>query len=421
VPADIRTAEIVAVGSELLTPHRLDTNSLYLTGRLNDLGVKVHAKAVVRDDRGELAAWIRLALTRADLVITTGGLGPTDDDITREAVTDALGLTMREDGATLQAIRERFRARGLEMPAINVRQAMVPEGAVVLSNPRGSAPGLWIDAGRRAVVLLPGPPRELQPMFDHDVAPRLSGRTPPVALRRRVIKITGRSESHVDEIAQPIYTRLGDADVQVDTSILAAPGQIEIHLEGRGTDAHRIDAVLTAGVEKLASALAPYVFSDDGRTLEAVVGDELKARGWRIAVAESCTAGLALGRLTEVAGSSAWVAGGIVAYANEVKTDQLGVPAALLDEHGAVSEPVAQAMASGVRERLHADVGVAITGIAGPDGGSPAKPVGTVVVALSGPRELVKTLRFAGDRQMVRAQSVAAALDMVRRAALSRG
>jgi nicotinamide-nucleotide amidase len=421
VPADIRTAEIVAVGSELLTPHRLDTNSLYLTGRLNELGVQVHAKAAVRDHRATLADWIRLALARADLVIATGGLGPTDDDVTRDAVADALGLTMREDVGILQAIRERFRSRGLEMPAINVRQAAVPEGAVILPNPRGTAPGLWLDAANRVVILLPGPPRELQPMFEQEVAPRLAGRTAGTPLRRRVVKITGRSESHVDEIAQPIYSTLGDAAVTVNTSILATPGQIEIHLEGRGSDPQRIDDVLDAGVTALSRALAPCVFSNDGRTLEAVVGDAMKARGWRLAVAESCTAGLALGRLTEVPGSSAWIAGGIVAYANDVKVQQLGVPADVLDQHGAVSEPVAQAMAAGVRERLGADVGVAITGIAGPDGGSPQKPVGTVVIALSGPRELVKTFRFIGDRQMVRTQSVAAALDLIRRAAVSRG
>lgn len=417
--ADIRTAEILAVGSELLTPHRLDTNSLYLTARLNELGVRVQAKAVVRDERATLAEWIRAALTRVDVVITTGGLGPTDDDVTRDAVADVLGLKMHEDAGILQAIRDRFRSRGMEMPAINVRQATVPEGAVILPNPRGTAPGLWLDAADRVVVLLPGPPRELQPMFEQAVAPRLAARTPGTPLRRRVIKITGRSESHVDEIAQPIYAKLGDADVTVDTSILATPGQIEIHLEGRGVDVRRIDDVLADGVAKLTSALAPYVFSDDGRTLEAVVGDALKSKAWRVAVAESCTAGLALGRLTEVPGSSAWVAGGIVAYANDVKVEQLGVPDRLLRDHGAVSEPVAQAMAAGVRERLHADVGVAITGVAGPDGGSAEKPVGTVVIALSGPREYVKTFRFVGDRQMVRTQSVATALDLVRRAAVS--
>jgi nicotinamide-nucleotide amidase len=328
---------------------------------------------------------------------------------------------MREDAGILESIRMRFKSRGLDMPAINVRQATVLDGAVVLANPRGTAPGQWIDAGDRVIVLLPGPPRELQPMFDEHVAPRLGRRTPPAPLRRRVIKITGRSESHVDEVAQPIYATLGDAHVAVDTSILASPGLIEIHLEGRGVDPQQIDARLAAGVARLTAALAPYVFSDDGRPLEVVVGDALRQRGWRVAVAESCTAGLVLGRLTDVPGSSAWVVGGVVAYANAVKVQQLGVPDVLLQEHGAVSEPVAQAMASGVRERLGADVGLAITGIAGPDGGSPEKPVGTVVIALSGPREIVKTLRFAGDRQMVRTQSVAAALDMVRRAAVSRG
>ena len=416
MPAEIRTAEILAVGSELLTPHRLDTNSLYLTGRLNELGVQVLAKAAVRDRRPMLREWVRLALSRADLVVTTGGLGPTDDDVTREAVADALGLPLRDDDGILESIRARFRSRGLEMPAINLRQARVIEGATVLANPRGTAPGQWIETGDRVIVLLPGPPRELQPMFEEQVAPRLARRTPPAPLRRRVIKITGRSESHVDEVAQPIYATLGDADVTVETSILASPGLIEIHLEGRGVDPRQIDDLLAAGVERLTAALAPYVFSDDGRALEMVVGDALRAHGWRIAVAESCTAGLVLGRLTDVPGSSAWVVGGVVAYANDVKRSELDVPADLLAAHGAVSEPVAQAMAAGVRARLGAEVGVAVTGIAGPGGGSDAKPVGTVVIAVTTPHAAtVRTFLFLGDRPMIRTQSVVAALDMVRR------
>jgi nicotinamide-nucleotide amidase len=232
-----------------------------------------------------------------------------------------------------------------------------------------------------------------------------------------VIKITGRAESQVDEIAQPIYTPLAGGAVPIQTTILATPGQIELHLSARGTDVGALDAALESGVARLAEALAPAVFSVDGRSLEVVIGDLLKSRGWTIAVAESCTAGLVLGRLTEVPGSSAWVRGGVVAYANDVKAGQLGVPEETLAAHGAVSEPVAQAMAGGVRTRLGADIGLAVTGIAGPDGGSEAKPVGTVVIATSGAAGAVKTFRFLGDRQMVRLQSVAAALDLVRKAA----
>jgi nicotinamide-nucleotide amidase len=292
----------------------------------------------------------------------------------------------------------------------------VPHGAFVIPNPTGSAPGLWLDAGPRVVVVLPGPPRELQPMFDVTVGPRLAESTGGRRLHRRVLKMTGRAESQVDEVAQPIYGPYRDASISVQTTILATPGQIELHLAAAAADVAAVTQVLDELSTKLAAALAPYVFSVDGRGLEAVVGDLLRARGLRVAVAESCTAGLVLGRLTEVPGSSAWVIGGIVAYDNAVKVEQLDVARTLIEAHGAVSEPVAIAMADGVRARLKADVGIAVTGIAGPDGGTAQKPVGTVVIAIAGPASSVRTFKFPGDRRMVRQFSTAAALDMVRRA-----
>jgi nicotinamide-nucleotide amidase len=416
VTAELRTAEIIAVGSELLTPDRTDTNSLWLTVRLNEIGIDVRAKAVVRDDRGDLAALFTQALARADVVVTTGGLGPTDDDLTREVVAGALDLPLVEDAAIVASLRERFARRGWPMPENNRRQAQVPQGAVVLPNPNGSAPGLWIDAGAKVVVLLPGPPRELQPMFDAEVSRRLAVRSGGRRLRRRVIKITGRSESQVDEVAHPIYEPLTSSEPPIATTILATPGQIELHLSAAGSDLAALDAALDHAVEALQAALGSIVFSVDGRSLEVVVGDLLLERGWKVAAAESCTGGLLLGRFTDVPGSSDWVIGGVVAYSNDVKVREVGVPPALLAEHGAVSEPVARAMADGVRERLGADVGVAITGVAGPAGGSEAKPVGTVVVALSGPSSIARTFRFPGDRRTVRAHATAAALDMIRRA-----
>jgi nicotinamide-nucleotide amidase len=414
VSAPIETAEIIAVGSELLTPHRLDTNSLFLTGELNALGIAVRTKAVVGDDRGDLAALLRAALDRAGLVVLTGGLGPTDDDLTRQAVAEVLQRPLHEDAAILDGIRERFRGRGATMPEINRRQALVPEGARVLPNPVGTAPGLWLDAGDRPVVLLPGPPRELQPMFRAEVAPALARRTGGRRLYRRVIKVTGRSESQVEEIAQPIYSRLGTGTVSVQTTILASPGQIELHLSSAGADEAAISSVLEDGVLALQTALGDVVFSVDGRSLEAVVGARLHERGWRIAVAESCTGGLVLGRLTEVPGSSAWVLGGVVAYDNDVKRRSVGVPAELLDQFGAVSEPVARAMAEGIKARLGADVGIGVTGIAGPSGGSVEKPVGTVVIAVATTETVVRTSRFPGDRQTVRLHSTAAALNLLR-------
>ena len=414
----LRTAEILAVGSELLTRFRQDTNSLFLAGRLDEAGIDVRWKTIVGDRRADLVAAVRHARSRVDLVVATGGLGPTADDLTREAVADVLALPLEEDPTVMSAIRARFEARRIPMPELNRRQALVPRGAAVLPNPRGSAPGLWIDCGGSIVVLLPGPPRELEPMFDDHVAPRLRARSGGRQVRRRVIKTTGRSESAIDEIAEPVYSKwAGPVPVPIDTTILAAPGLVELHLSARGENVAALDQALDDGVRRLADALGAAVVSLDGRSLEAVVGDALRARAYRIAVAESCTAGLLLGRLTEVPGSSAWVTGGIVAYADAVKTDQLGVDAHLLLAHGAVSEPVAQAMAHGVRARLQAQVGVAVTGIAGPDGGTPLKPVGTVVVATVTPgADVVRTFLFPGDRRMVRLQSVNAALNMVRTA-----
>jgi nicotinamide-nucleotide amidase len=412
----VQTAEILAVGSELLGLHRLDTNSLFLTGRLNDIGIDVRVKTVVSDDAQILGAVLTEALGRADVVITTGGLGPTADDLTREAVAAVLNLPLEEDARVLAAIQARFERRRIRMPEANRRQAAVPRGATVIANPAGTAPGLWIEAGEKVVVLLPGPPRELEPMFDTGVWPRLQALSAGRRVRRRVIRIAGRPESLVEDIAHPIYAPLSTGPTPIETTILASPGLIELHVSARGTDIEAMDHALDRAVAVLAAALEPAVVSVDGRTLEVVAGDALRERGWRVGVAESCTAGLVLGRLTEVPGSSGWVVGGVVAYDNDVKRSELDVPADLLAAHGAVSEPVAQAMAAGVRARLGAEVGVAVTGIAGPGGGSDAKPVGTVVIAVTTPHAAsVRTFLFLGDRPMIRTQSVVAALDMLRR------
>jgi len=407
-------AEIIAAGSELLTPHRLDTNSLYLTGRLNELGVVLAGKCVVGDDRRAMAEVFGQAIARADLVIVTGGLGPTADDVTRDAVSEVLGRTLEENQEILTAIRQRFERRGLKMPEVNRRQALVPSGAVVLANAFGTAPGLLLEVDSRMVVLLPGPPRELRPMFETHVEPRIAARTGGRRVLRRVIKITGRSESQVEELAFPVYSTFGTSDAPVETTILAAPGQIELHVSAAGSDVTALARTLEDAVARLQAVVGDAVFSTDGRSLEAVVGAGLKARGWKIAAAESCTGGGLLSRLTDVPGSSAWVQGGVIAYANDVKVEQLGVPTTVIAAHGAVSEPVAQAMAEGVRERLRADVGVAITGIAGPEGGSAEKPVGTVVIATSGTRAAVRTFLFPGDREAIRRFATTAALEMVR-------
>lgn len=415
----LATAAIIAVGSELLTPFRTDSNSLAITARLDEIGVRLVHKAVVGDSAPGIASAIREAMMRADLVIISGGLGPTSDDLTREGIADALGLALTEDPRLVEAIAARFARRGLAMPDINRRQAMVPAGGRPIENPNGSAPGLILERADTTMVALPGPPRELLPMFERLLAAGLAARGAGTPLRRRVLKMAGRGESAVDEIAAPIYEPLARGPIPVETTILASPNQVELHLSCRSADAAAADAVLDEASRALEAALRPACYATDGRSLEDVVGGLLAERGLWIATAESCTGGLVAARLTDVAGSSAYVRGGITAYDNRVKIAALGVDAALIDAHGAVSEPVARALADGARARLDADVAVAVTGIAGPGGGTTAKPVGTVVIAATGlGRERVRTFRFNGDRQLVRAQSVQAALDAVRRLVL---
>jgi nicotinamide-nucleotide amidase len=406
---------IIAVGTEMLTPFRVDTNSLFITERLNEIGVDVRLKIVAGDDIGELAEQFRAALAWADVVAMTGGLGPTEDDITRAAVARVLEVPLELDEAIVDRIRDRFMRRGLSMPEINRRQAMVPRGASVIANPKGTAPGLWMEHGRTAIVLLPGPPREMKPMFDTVVHERLAPRTGGAGLFRRVLRITGRTESDVDAHAQPIYGRWISQAVPIATTILAVLGQIELHLTARAPDRAAAEAALDAAVVELRDVLGDSIYSVDGRALEAVVGDALGLRGFTIAVAESCTGGLLASRLTDVPGSSRYVDRGVVCYSNRAKVESLNIPEALLAEHGAVSEPVALAMAEAIREQATATVGVGITGIAGPDGGTPEKPVGTVAIAVVAGRETrVRTFLFVGAREQVKFQATQAALNMLR-------
>ena len=413
-----RRAAIVAVGSELLTPSKLDTNSLHITEQLNLLGVDVTVKAVVGDSRDELAHTIRALLERVDLLILCGGLGPTDDDVTRDAVAAALDRPLTEDEAITLRLRERFKARGfaMPMPEINRRQAMVPAGAVVIENTRGSAPGIWIDHGDRSVVLLPGPPRELKPMLSSLIEGRLRERTSGEPLARRIVRIAGRIESHVDEALQPLYHEWAKASRPIAATILAALGSIEIHLSARAQSPAVVGEALEAAVRQVVSVIGADVYSTDGRLLEQVVGDLLVERGLRIAAAESCTGGLITSRLTDVPGSSRYVDQSVIVYSNAAKTELLGVPPELIEAHGAVSEPVALAMAEGIKTRARSDVGIGVTGIAGPTGGTPEKPVGMVVVAAVAPHERrCRTFRFFGEREQVKFQGSQAALDMVRR------
>jgi len=414
----VSRAAIIAVGSELLTPLRIDTNSLFITEQLNLLGVSVTMKAVVGDDRAELAHVFRAMLEQVDLVIFSGGLGPTDDDVTREVVASVLNRPLSEDVAITARMRERFAGRGftMPMPEINRRQAMVPAGARVIENSRGSAPGLWIDEGARVILLLPGPPRELKPMLTALVEGDLQARTSGNAIVRRIIRIVGRIESQTDETLQPLYRKWSAQSTPVAATILAALGHIELHLSTAADSRDAADRVLDAAVDDVVAVLGADAYSSDGRTMEQVVGDLLATRSLRIAAAESCTGGLVTSRLTDVPGSSRYVERSVIAYSNDAKIELLGVPAELIAEHGAVSEPVALAMADGIRGRARVDVGVGVTGIAGPGGGAPEKPVGTVAIAaVTSSATRSRVFRFMGEREQVKFQASQAALDMVRR------
>jgi nicotinamide-nucleotide amidase len=406
------TAEIIAIGSELLAPDRTDTNSLWLTEKLNSLGIEVKLKTIVGDDDARLEEAIRDAVRRSKVVITTGGLGPTEDDITRKITARALGRRLLLNETVLAEIRQRFQTFGVAMPERNSRQAMVIEDAEILPNPNGTAPGMFISHEGTAIVLLPGPPREMKPMFENHATPRLAGRVGSLRVVRRLLRVAGLGESAVDEKIAPIYTQYDNPQ----TTILFNQSEIEIHLTARGRTEIDANTLLDRLSEQIEERLGNAVFSFAGEKMEEVVGLKLAVGGYTLSVAESCTGGLIAQRLTEVPGSSKYFIEGVVAYANDAKTRTLGVEPILLLEHGAVSAPVAEAMAEGIRKRAGTDFGLSVTGIAGPGGGTEEKPVGLVYIALA---DDVKTehrkLKLPGDRQLIRWRASQAALDMLRR------
>ena len=405
-------AEIIAVGSELLTPYRMDTNSLFLTGELNKLGIRVLRKTIVGDDRENLRDAFRAGIERADVVISCGGLGPTEDDLTRETVAELLGRSLKRNDDILRGIQERFRKFGRAMPEINTKQAMVPEGAAVLGNSRGTAPGLWMEAGGKLVVLLPGPPTEVEGIFEKEVRPRLARLSGKLRLYTRDLRITGMTESDVEQRVAPIYSQYP----QTETTILTSPGEIQLHPRIWSDDEPGATKLLDEMVKRFTLALGEKLFSTSGETLEQVVARSLLENRATIAVAESCTGGMLAERLTNVPGSSSYFRGGVVSYSNDLKILWADVPKELIEAKGAVSSEVALAMADGIRRRTGATLGLGVTGIAGPAGGSADKPVGLVHISIaddSGPREMA--FRFPGDRDRIRRQASQAALDMVRR------
>jgi nicotinamide-nucleotide amidase len=405
-------AEIIAVGSELLTPDRVDTNSLFVTARLNQLGIEVTRKTVVGDDLAPLRGAFEDAAKRVELIIASGGLGPTEDDRTRDAVADLLGRKLSQDPAVMRKIEERFQKVRRPMSTVNARQALVPEGATVLDNDRGTAPGLWIESSGRIFILLPGPPHELKAMFGMQVEPRLARLSTGVRLLGRELRVAGMGESDVDQRIAPIYTRHDD----VQTTILTAPGEIQIHLRMWTTDTATAERKLQDIQESIVLALGESVFTTKGESMEEVVARELTLRHATIATAESCTGGLLAERLTRISGSSAYFLGGVVSYSNTLKSAWVDVPAEIIESRGAVSAEVAVALADGIRRRTGATLGVGITGVAGPTGGTPEKPVGTVHVAIadaSGSKE--RGVHFPGERDRIRWQASQTALDLVRR------
>jgi nicotinamide-nucleotide amidase len=409
-------AEIIAVGSELLTPFRTDTNSLYLTEQLNQLGVEVVIKSVVGDDLRRLEEAAKHALSRSEIVIFSGGLGPTEDDLTREAVAQALGVSLRRDPNILSAIEQRFATRGWNMAANNAKQADVIDGATVLPNANGTAPGQWLSGkfeGReRTVMLLPGPPHELKALFEAECRDRLRAKLPSAFIATRMLKVAMLGESHVDARVAPIYKRFAD----VQTTILAGAGEIQLHFTSRCETLEAAHARVDEAADAVEEELDDYVFSRNGESLEQIVGYWLQLRNATVAVAESCTGGLLGERITSVSGSSRYFKGGAIVYSNELKTELAGVPASMIERHGAVSKEVAAALAEGIRYRSEATLGVGITGVAGPAGGTKEKPVGLVFHALasSSGTEVIER-NFPGDRKRIRWFASTMALDMVRR------
>jgi nicotinamide-nucleotide amidase len=409
-------AEIIAIGSELLTPWRQDTNSLFVTERLNQLGVTVTFKTIVGDRPKHLVDAIRNALRRADVIVVMGGLGPTEDDLTREAVAEALKVGIKRDPELIAHLYTRAAQRRMTMTRNNEKQADVIEGAVVLENPNGSAPGQWLDTvygeHRKLVLLLPGPPPELKAMFDTQCVPRLREVLPARFIATRVLKAALIGESAADAKIAPIYTQFTD----VETTILANLGDIQLNLACRKPAMDLAQARVDMLAEKIEEELEDFIYSSHGETLEQIVLFYLEMRGATLSVAESCTGGLISERLTSISGSSRSFYGGAVVYSNELKSEFANVPPSVLERHGAVSKETAAAMAEGIRERCDTTLGLGVTGIAGPTGGTEEKPVGLVYISVSdGKKTDVVEKRFAGDRSRIRSYAAQTALDLVRR------
>lgn len=410
-------AEIIAVGTELLSPSKVDTNSLYLARMLAERGILLARKSVVGDERDRLASEIRRARESSRVVILSGGLGPTLDDLTREAASDATGRGLVLHESVVREIEQRFRALDRPMAEVNKRQAYVLEGAEILPNPRGTAPGQWLEDARGILILLPGPPRELEPLFEAACLPRLARHLPAHRFFTLTLRVAGIGESDIEQRIGSIYA----AEERVVTTLLSAPGDVQIHLRAQADDEDAARAIATGLGQRIRAELGTRVYSENGASLEATVAGILRSKGGNLAVAESVTGGLLAGALTALPGSSEFFAGGITSYADAAKRDWLGIDAGSLSSAGAVSPEVAEAMARAARRRAAEALGepawgVSTTGYAGPGGGTERDPVGTVYFGIadaSGCR--VHRRRLGRERKRVRALAVRTALDLLRR------
>jgi len=405
-------AAILAVGSEMLTPQRVDTNSLYMTDHLNARGVEVLFKMVVGDQRDHLVQAMQYALDRVDLLFVSGGLGPTEDDLTRDAVAQVCRRPLLFSEEICGWIEQRFARMKRTMAEVNKRQAYVVEGALVLPNDRGTAPGQWVRHAGRHIVLLPGPPHELKAMFEGQCLPKLDELLPEQVIRTRFYRVAGMGESDLDQLIAPVYNKYTNPA----TTILAGAGDIQVHLRARCKSEEEAEALLLEVGDPIAALLGDRIYSRNGDSLEATVGAMLRERRMTIAVAESCTGGMLGQRITSVAGSSDYFAGGFLAYTYAAKTALLGIDPELLRSHKAVSEPVAKAMAEAARRLAGASIGVSVTGVAGPGQGEETEPVGSIFVGVAMDGESkVRHVHFAGDRHRIRTLACQIALDAVRR------
>ncbi|MGI8883093.1 MAG: competence/damage-inducible protein A [Pyrinomonadaceae bacterium] len=411
------SAEIIAIGSELLTPEKTDTNSLWLTEKLNEIGVEVKLKTIVGDDELRLEETIRDAVKRSEIIITTGGLGPTEDDITRQISAKAIERELVFHGELVEELRERFRLLGREMPEINKRQAYVIEGAEILPNPNGSAVGITVEFDNKFLVVLPGPPRELKPMFENFVLAKLKKAAGKIFVKRRILRVAGMGESAVDEAIAPIYKTYEN----VQTSILFNKTEIELQLMARADAEAKAENILDELAGKIKEKLGLAVFAMNGEMMEEIIGKLLSAAGKTLSVAESCTGGLISERLTEIAGASEYFIEGATVYANEAKIRTLNVAPEIIENNGAVSAETAEAMAEGMRKKSQTDYAISVTGIAGPSGGSEEKPVGTVFIGYAD-KSQTKSFKIIlpGDRYLIRWRASQAALEYLRRQILKK-